>query len=58
MWVAVIHRLDDDDDKLVIMADGYAYTDDAILAAVAFQEPPGRHVLVRPPLTAGPNDHC
>lgn len=36
--VAVIHRLDDDDDKLVVMADGRNYTDDQINALVEFQE--------------------
>ncbi len=46
--VGFIHRHDDDDDKLVIVADGYESTDAAILAAVAFQEPSGRHVPVRP----------
>jgi len=45
--VGVIHRLDDDDDKLVVVPDGYHLTDNEILAAVAFQEPPGRHRLFR-----------
>jgi inorganic pyrophosphatase len=45
--VGVIHRLDDDDDKLVVVPDGYHLTDSEILAAVAFQEPPGRHRLLR-----------
>ena len=36
--VAVIHRLDDDDDKLVVMEDGRNYTDDQINALVEFQE--------------------
>ena len=36
--IAVIHRLDDDDDKLVVMADGRNYTDDQINALVEFQE--------------------
>lgn len=36
--IAVIHRLNDDDDKLVVMADGRNYTDDQIRALVEFQE--------------------
>lgn len=35
--IAVVHRLDDDD-KLVVMADGRNYTDDQINALVEFQE--------------------
>ena len=45
--VGVIHRLGDDDDKLVVIPDGYRLTDTEILAAVAFQEQPGRHELLR-----------
>ncbi len=36
--IAVIHRLNDDDDKLVVMQDGRNYTDDQINALVEFQE--------------------
>lgn len=36
--IAVVHRLNDDDDKLVVMADGRNYTDDQIKALVEFQE--------------------
>lgn len=36
--VAVVHRLNDDDDKLVVMSDGRNYTDDQIMALVEFQE--------------------
>jgi inorganic pyrophosphatase len=46
--VGIIHRLDDDDDKLVVIPTGYHLTDDEILAAVAFQERPGCHELLRP----------
>jgi inorganic pyrophosphatase len=51
--VAVVHRLAADDDKLVVVPDGYRPSDEEILAAVAFQEIPGRHHLVRAP--AGPS---
>ena len=36
--IAVIHRLDDDDDKLVIVPEGKTYTTDQILALTEFQE--------------------
>ncbi len=35
---AVIHRLDDDDDKLVVVPAGQSFTDAEILALTAFQE--------------------
>lgn len=36
--IAIIHRLDDDDDKLVIVPEGKAYSDKQILALTEFQE--------------------
>ena len=36
--IAVIHRTNDDDDKLVVTPDGKEYSDDAINALVEFQE--------------------
>ncbi len=36
--VAVIRRLDDNDDKLVVMADGRNYSDEQIMALTEFQE--------------------
>lgn len=36
--IAVIHRLDDDDDKLVLVPEGVAYSDDQIRALTEFQE--------------------
>ena len=36
--IAVIHRLDDDDDKLVIVPQGISYTDAQIRAQTEFQE--------------------
>lgn len=45
--VAIVHRLDDDDDKLVIIRAGTDTPDDtAIAAAVEFQEIPGRYRIV------------
>ena len=36
--IAVIHRTNDDDDKLVVSKDGKDYSDDAIRALTEFQE--------------------
>ena len=36
--IALIHRLDDEDDKLVVTPPGVAYTDDQIRALTEFQE--------------------
>lgn len=36
--LAVIHRLDDDDDKLVIFAEGKHYSPEQIYAVTEFQE--------------------
>ncbi len=45
--IAVIHRLDDDDDKLVLVPDGMLYTDDQVLALTEFQEPFFKVVVIR-----------
>ena len=36
--IAVIHRTNDDDDKLIVSKDGKSYSDDAIRALTEFQE--------------------
>jgi inorganic pyrophosphatase len=36
--IAVVHRVDDDDDKLVLVPEGVTYTDAQIMALVEFQE--------------------
>ena len=51
--VGIIHRLTDDDDKLVVIPTGYDLSDDQILAVVAFQERPGCHELLRPTTPPG-----
>lgn len=38
MVVAIIHRTNDNDDKLVVMREGRNYTDDQIRALTEFQE--------------------
>ncbi len=36
--IAIIHRTNDNDDKLVVMEEGRNYTDDQIIALTEFQE--------------------
>lgn len=45
--IAIIHRTNDDDDKLVVVPDGKEYSDDAINALVEFQEQYFEHVIIR-----------
>ncbi len=45
--IAVIHRLDDDDDKLVLVPDGVQYSDEQILALTEFQERFFKPVVIR-----------
>jgi len=45
--IAVIHRLDDEDDKLVIVPDGMQYTDEQILGLTEFQERFFKAVVIR-----------
>ena len=45
--VAVIHRLDDNDDKLVLVPEGRNYTDDQIRALTEFQERFFESVIIR-----------
>jgi len=45
--IAVIHRLDEDDDKLVLVPDGVQYTDEQILALTEFQERFFQPVVIR-----------
>lgn len=45
--IAYIHRLDEDDDKLIVVADGKNYTNEQIEALVEFQEQWKRHVIIR-----------
>ena len=45
--IAVIHRIDDDDDKLVLVPDGKTYTDEQIVALTEFQERFFNSVVIR-----------
>ena len=45
--VAIIHRTNDNDDKLVVMAEGKNYTDAQIEALTEFQEQWFKHEILR-----------
>ena len=45
--IAIIHRTNDNDDKLVVMADGRNYTDEQIRALTEFQEQYFKHIIRR-----------
>jgi len=44
---AIIHRLNDDDDKLVVMPEGVSMADEEIDKAVEFQEKWFKHRIIR-----------
>lgn len=45
--IAIIHRTNDNDDKLIIVPEGKEYSDDAINALTEFQERFFKHIIVR-----------
>jgi inorganic pyrophosphatase len=45
--IAIIHRTNDDDDKLVVVPKGVELSDEAVLEAVKFQEQFFNSILVR-----------
>lgn len=45
--IAIIHRTNDDDDKLVVSVNGKNYSDDAIRALTEFQERYFKSVIIR-----------
>lgn len=45
--IAIIHRTNDDDDKLVVSVNGENYSDDAIRALTEFQERYFESVIIR-----------
>ena len=45
--IAIIHRTNDDDDKLIIVPDDKEYSDDQINALIEFQEQYFEHVIIR-----------
>ncbi len=47
--IAVVHRLNDDDDKLIVVKEGKNYTDDQIVALTEFQEKYYKSEIIREP---------
>ena len=45
--IAIVHRTEEDDDKLIVTADGRNYTDEQIEVLVEFQEQWKKHVIIR-----------
>ena len=45
--IAIVHRLDDDDDKLVLVPRGVTYTDEQIAALIEFQERFFKSIILR-----------
>ena len=45
--IAIIHRTNDNDDKLVVVPDGKEYTDEQIEALTEFQEQYFKHIIIR-----------
>lgn len=45
--IAIIHRTNDDDDKLIVSKEGFNYSDDAIKALTEFQEKYFESVIIR-----------
>lgn len=45
--IAIIHRINDNDDKLVVVKDGKNYSDDQIRALVEFQEQWFESIIIR-----------
>lgn len=45
--IAIIHRTNDDDDKLIVVPEQSEYSDDAIDALVEFQERFFEHIIIR-----------
>lgn len=48
LCIAIIHRLDDDDDKLIVVPKGLSFSDDEIEAATKFQEGFFRSLIIKP----------
>ena len=45
--IAIVHRTNDNDDKLIIVPNDKDYSDDAINALVEFQEQYFEHIIIR-----------
>ena len=46
--IAVIHRTNEDDDKLIIVPEGSSFSDEEIEKQIEFQEKYFKHIIMRP----------
>ena len=47
--IGIVHRTDDDDDKLIVVPEAYDLSDELIEEDIAFQEKWFKHILIRDP---------
>ena len=45
--IGIIHRLNDNDDKLIVVPEGKSYTDEQIECLTEFQERFFKHIIIR-----------
>ena len=45
--IGIIHRLNDNDDKLIVVPEGNSYTDEQIECLTEFQERFFKHIIIR-----------
>ncbi len=45
--IAIVHRTNDDDDKLIVVPENKEYSDDAINALIEFQERFFEHIIIK-----------
>ena len=45
--IGIVHRIDDNDDKLIVLPEAYDLADELIEEAIAFQEKWFKHILIR-----------
>ena len=53
--IGVVHRTDDDDDKLIVVPEAYDLADELIEENIAFQEKWFKHILIRYPKISADN---
>lgn len=45
--IAIVHRTNDDDDKLIVVPDGINFSDEEINQLIEFQEKWFKHIIIR-----------
>jgi inorganic pyrophosphatase len=51
--IAMIHRLNDNEDKLIVAPDGLLFSDDQIRELTMFQEKYFKSIIIRSPIEKG-----